>query len=90
MKVLFACVAAATAVAAPSARAQATSTSKPMSFEACLAVIDRVSRDLRIAPIGIVNTKIMRVVRFPTTEGSVLITCSKPDRKMIVTRSGRR
>jgi hypothetical protein len=63
------------------------STSKAMSFEACLAAIRQVSGDLGIAPINIVETEILRMVRFPTADGSVLVTCSRPDSKLVITRS---
>lgn len=63
------------------------STSKTMSFEACIATIQRVAGDLGVVPINIVETGILRMVRFPTDDGSVLITCSKPDRKLVITRS---
>lgn len=58
-----------------------------MSFEDCLATIRRVSGQFATAPINIVETDILRVVRFPTTDGSVLVSCSRPDRKLIVTKS---
>lgn len=57
------------------------------SFESCLATIRQISSDLAIAPINIVETNIMRVVRFVTADGSVLVTCSSPDNKMIVMRT---
>lgn len=61
-------------------------TTKSMSFEACLAVIRQVAADIGMAPINIAETGILRIVRFPTSDGSVLVTCSKPDRKLIITR----
>lgn len=66
------------------------STSVSASFDKCLATIRKTSSDLGIAPINIVETNIMRMVRFPTSDGSVLITCSKPDQRMVVTKSPHR
>jgi len=63
------------------------STSKSMSFEDCLKVIRNTATDLGVAPINIVETSEARIVRFPTSDGSVLVTCSKPDRKMVMTIS---
>jgi hypothetical protein len=60
---------------------------KSMSFEACLATIREVSSALETAPINIVETNILRVVRFVTADGSVLVSCSQPDNKMIVMKS---
>jgi hypothetical protein len=63
------------------------SSSKTMSFDACLETIRSVASDLGVAPINIVETNDMRMVRFPTSDGSVLVTCSRPDRKMVMTIS---
>ena len=89
MKKLYALV-VLTFIAAPeAATAKARSVSKSMSFEACLAVIRRTASDLRVAPINIVETNSVRMVRFPTVDGSVLVTCSRPDHKMVMTMSTR-
>ena len=61
------------------------STSKSMSFEDCLRVIQNTATQLGVAPINIVETKDMRMVRFLSDDGSVLVTCSRPDRKIITT-----
>jgi hypothetical protein len=61
-----------------------------MSFETCLATISNIATELGVAPINIVETSIMRVVRFNTADGSVLVTCSAPDRRMVITRSAHR
>lgn len=61
------------------------SKSQTMDFEQCLRTIRELSSELRVAPINIAETNDMRMVRFPTADGSVLVTCSRPDRKMVVT-----
>ena len=61
-----------------------------MSFEACLAVIAKTATKLGTAPVNIAETTAMRIVRFPGSDGSVLITCSRDDQKMVVTRSPKR
>ncbi len=63
------------------------STSKSMSFQDCLRVIQNTASQLGVAPINLVETSDLRMVRFPTTDGSVMVTCSKPDRKMVTTIS---
>lgn len=70
-----------------SAQSAVESESRSLDFDSCLAVIRQTASELSIAPINIAETNILRVVRFPLPDGSVLITCSKPDRKMIVTKS---
>jgi hypothetical protein len=69
------------------AASQPQSTSDSMSFEQCLQVIRQTASELGVAPINIVETNILRMVRFCTTDGSVLITCSDPDQKMVLTAS---
>ena len=64
-----------------------TSEGQRMQFEACLENIRRVSSQLGVAPINITETGILRIVRFPTDDGAVLVTCSRLDQKMIITRS---
>lgn len=68
----------------------ADSQSVSMSFEACLAAKERTIASLGVNPrdiIPIVNTNVMTMTRVCTADGSVLITCSKPDSKMVITRS---
>lgn len=64
-----------------------TSTSKSMSFEDCLKTIRVTASNLGVAPINVVETNDMRMVRFKTSDGSVLVTCSRPDNKMVMTIS---
>lgn len=64
------------------------SESRRMSFVNCLRMIRKVAGDLGIAPINIVETSGLRIVRFPVTDGSVLVTCSAADNKLVVTKTG--
>jgi hypothetical protein len=63
------------------------SKSVAMSFDDCLSLIRRTATDLGVAPINIVETDIMRMVRFVASDGTVLVTCSRPDGKAIITKS---
>ena len=63
------------------------STSKSMSFSNCLKVIRNTSQQLGIAPRNIVETNDLGMVKFVTSNGEVLVTCSRPDRKMVLTIS---
>lgn len=63
------------------------STSKSMSFENCLEVIRINAAKLGGAPVNIVETPDLRIVRFPAADGSVLLTCSRTDKKMVMTLS---
>ena len=65
------------------------STTKTMSFEDCLLLIRNTSTQLGVAPVNIVETSDTRMVRFPTADGSVWVTCSRADRKMVLTLSTR-
>jgi hypothetical protein len=63
------------------------SESVSISFEDCLKRIRTISGQFGIAPVNIVETNDLRVARFLTSDGSLLVTCSKPDRKMVLTMS---
>ena len=66
------------------------SRSSPMSFEDCRALLDRQIVELGVSPLDlvpIVRTPILTMTRICTSEGSVLYTCSKLDRKMVITTS---
>ncbi len=60
-----------------------------MSFDSCLKLIRSQSSELTIAPVNIVETNILRVVRFVLSDGSVLISCSKLDNTMKAIRTDR-
>lgn len=75
--------------AAGAALAQPVSESRPMSFEACLATIRGYASETKVAPVAIVETSDLRIVRFPAADGSVLVTCSRPDGRMVLTKSPR-
>lgn len=61
-----------------------------MPFDQCVAVVDKTALQLGLgwlrAPI-IVRTTEAYIRRFCTDTGSVLITCSRPDQKMVTTKS---
>lgn len=61
------------------------SVSRSMSFESCLELIRQYSAQIGVAPINLVETEIVRIVRYPTQDGSVLVTCSKLDEKLTIT-----
>ena len=66
---------------------QPISRSETMSFKECLGVIQRTSDQLSVVPKNIVNTVDLRMVRFLTADGSILVTCSRPDRRLVITIS---
>jgi hypothetical protein len=70
--------------------ADVESEAKSMSFEQCLGVIRQMASQFAIAPINIVETNELRIVRFCVSDGSVLVSCSRPDQKMVMTRSRHR
>lgn len=72
------------------AMAEPVSTSETMDFRTCVASIDVVAGKVGIKPHVLVDTAIMKMVRFRTQDGSLLVTCSKPDQKRVFTQSSRR
>ena len=67
------------------ARAATETQTQYIGFDQCLRVIRDIAARLGMAPINIVETNVLRMVRFVTSDGSVLVTCSRPDRKMVIT-----
>jgi hypothetical protein len=59
---------------------------RPMSFEDCNRQI-RTMADQMGTPADIVDSTAMRLVRFPASDGSVLVTCDAIDEKMIIVKS---
>lgn len=71
----------------PPLSSSAQSTSTAMAFEDCIRTIQRTSGQLGVAPRNIVENSDVRMVRFNTSDGSVIVTCSRADRKMVTTVS---
>ena len=60
---------------------------RSMPFDQCLSVIQSSAADLGVAPVNIVETATVRMVRFLFSDGSVQITCSAIGNTMAVTLS---
>ena len=64
--------------------------SDTMGFDQCLATIRTMASTLGVAPINIIESNDLRMVRFWTNDGSgksYLVSCSRPDRKLVVNES---
>ena len=59
--------------------------SKEMEFDKCVATTKRTVGSLGQPYTVIVNTKILYMVKIKVEDGDMLITCSKPDKKMTTT-----
>jgi len=66
---------------------QGRSETRTMDFDACLATIRGMASRFAQAPVNLVETGDLRIVRFIADDGSVLVTCSRLDRKMVVVQS---
>lgn len=67
-----------------------TTETSTMSFSACLSSVASTVSGLSVRSSDvryIVQTNIMTVTRICTNDGSVLITCSRPDSTMVLTKS---
>ncbi|WP_019097724.1 MULTISPECIES: hypothetical protein [Pseudomonas] len=85
---IFAAIAIAATPVFASAAAESSSVS--MSFEKCQAAQANTIAQLNVPPddiVHIVNTGVMTMTRIYVEDGSVLITCSGPDNKMVITKS---
>ena len=63
------------------------SRSRSMSFQNCLTLIDRTAAELGVTPVEIASTSSVKMVKWFTVNGDVLITCSALDDKMVYTFS---
>jgi hypothetical protein len=70
-----------------SGRLMVASAYTAMGFEICLKAISLTASNVGVAPLNIVETSDVRIVRFPTSEGSIMLTCSRPDQRLVVTTS---
>ncbi len=59
----------------------------PMDFDRGIRLIQQLGTVSAEAPENIAETTIVRTVRFGLEEGSLLVTCSRPDRKVSLTKS---
>ena len=67
---------------------QAASSVRQMTFRDCQGAIRTMARDIG-PPDVIAQTSLVETVRFSARDGSVLVTCSAQDQRMITTRSAR-
>ena len=66
-------------------RSEVTSSrSLPMPFEACKEWIVQTADQIGSAPVTLVDSRDVRIVRFQADNGSVLVTCSRKDRKAVI------
>lgn len=75
---------------ATQAFAAAESNSVSMSFEKCQAVQAKTIAQLNVPAsdiVHVVNTSTLTITKIYTTDGSILISCSNPDQKMVITKS---
>lgn len=53
-------------------------------FEECVDIMQKMASGLGVTPINVVNTSIMKMVRIPTADGEITVSCVKPTQKMTV------
>lgn len=76
-------------VLVPSAHAaaqDADTRTEAMPFAECLSLIGEISEQFGVKPASILRTKDVRVVRVDGSDGAVIVTCSRPDNKVILSK----
>jgi hypothetical protein len=63
----------------PGAAWASETTTKSMSFEECQSVIAQ--------PVNVVESSDLRIVKWFLSDGTVMVACSRPDGKMVVTKT---
>lgn len=74
----------------PGAATPLPTTTRSMSFAACQQTLRQTIQTMGVLPwdvMRIIDTDGYSVSRVCTSDGSILITCNGPDRKMAVTKS---
>ncbi len=79
----LALVAATGALAASDGTRTAT-----LPFDDCLSIISEISSDLGEEPVVLVKTSDIHSVRIDAEDGYVTVSCSRPDSKMTLTKTG--
>ena len=71
------------------AQGEATSQSKPMSFNACKRVARNIMSQIRTSyPVKtIVDTSALYMVKAWANDGIIIVSCSEPDKKMVITQA---
>lgn len=87
MRVMMAAVILGLVGGAALARSGVPDDARDLPFEDCLVLIHDVGRSLGIEATPIVDTRDLRLVRFSVSDGSLLVTCSRPDSKIVMVRS---
>ena len=75
------------AVGQAAAQTSPETETRSMPFGQCLSLIQASAANLGAAPVHLVDTDTMRMVRFLFSDGSVLITCSAVNNTLAVTLS---
>jgi len=65
----------------------AKETTMDMPFDQCLATISLAAAQTGVTPVNIVETTDLRIVRFVFSDGDLLVTCSRPDQKLLMIQS---
>ncbi len=76
-----------TLAAVSPASAESDNHARSMKFEDCLGVIHAAADHLGIVPVDVADTALLRIVRFPVSDGSVVVICSRADEKIVVTKT---
>lgn len=69
------------------AAAESDNHARSMKFEDCLGAIHAAADHLGIVPVDVADTLDLRIVRFPVSDGSVVVICSRADQKIVVTKT---
>ncbi len=85
---VVALIAVLAGVSAPrAANAVTRSQTATLPFEQCVGNIESLTIQFGIMPIKVLDLPDIKIARFITPDGFVLVTCSKADQQMSVTQS---
>ena len=63
---------------------------RTMSFEQCISASENTIAQLNVSAnriVPVVNTEIVKITKIVTDDANIIITCSKADNNMVITKS---
>jgi uncharacterized lipoprotein YmbA len=65
------------------------SRTETMPFGQCIALVDDVAETLDANPITVLRTSDVRIVRIEAADGIVILSCNRPENRMVLTKRPR-
>jgi hypothetical protein len=61
---------------------EAEQRTEAMAFATCIALTEEMSKEMGVAPANVLRTQDVWLTRIDAADGSVILTCSRPDNRL--------